>query len=106
VEEQPVKALFRDPHHPYTAALLSALPERAVVGERLPSIAGVVPGQHDRPTGCLFAPRCSFATPECDKGVTRQGVDLGRTLCNYPLEHGKPLGHPGIAATQAAGGAA
>jgi dipeptide transport system ATP-binding protein len=106
VEEQPVKNLFRDPHHPYTAALLSALPERAEVGQRLPSILGVVPGQHDRPSGCLFAPRCAFATPECDRGVKRQGPELGSALCNYPLEAGKPLGHPGLVATESAGGLA
>ncbi len=39
VEEQKVRGLFADPHHPYTAALLSALPERAV-GRKLPSIPG------------------------------------------------------------------
>jgi dipeptide transport system ATP-binding protein len=103
VEEQPVRALFRDPHHPYTAALLAALPERAKVGQRLPSIAGVVPGQHGRPTGCLFAPRCGFATVECDRGVVRQGPELGLALCNYPLKDGKPLGHPGIMAVETAG---
>ncbi|MBB4522315.1 ABC transporter ATP-binding protein [Rhizobium leguminosarum] len=103
VEEQPVRALFRDPHHPYTAALLAALPERAKVGQRLPSIAGVVPGQHGRPTGCLFAPRCGFATVECESGVVRQGPELGLALCNYPLKDGKPLGHPGIMAVETAG---
>ncbi|ARO22606.1 ABC transporter ATP-binding protein [Rhizobium sp. S9] len=103
VEEQPVKALFRDPHHPYTAALLAALPERAQVGQRLPSIAGVVPGQHGRPTGCLFAPRCGYATVECERGVVRQGPELGLALCNYPLKDGKPLGHPGVMANETAG---
>ncbi|AGS20601.1 ABC transporter ATP-binding protein [Rhizobium etli] len=103
VEEQPVRALFRDPHHPYTAALLAALPERAQVGQRLPSIAGVVPGQHGRPTGCLFAPRCGYATVECDRGVVRQGPELGRALCNYPLKDGKPLGHPGVMVNETAG---
>ncbi|MBX5143067.1 ABC transporter ATP-binding protein [Rhizobium lentis] len=103
VEEQPVKALFRDPHHPYTAALLAALPERAEVGQRLPSIAGVVPGQHGRPTGCLFAPRCGYATVECERGVVRQGPELGRALCNYPLKDGKPLGHPGVMRVETAG---
>ncbi|QKK24975.1 ABC transporter ATP-binding protein [Rhizobium hidalgonense] len=103
VEEQPVRALFRDPHHPYTAALLAALPERAEVGQRLPSIAGVVPGQHGRPTGCLFAPRCGYAAVECDRGVVRQGPELGLALCNYPLKDGKPLGHPGVMAVETAG---
>jgi dipeptide transport system ATP-binding protein len=94
VEEQPVIELFADPHHPYTAALLSALPERAVAGGRLPSIAGVVPGAHDRPTGCLFSPRCKFATDLCRQTARRQGPDLGSALCNYPLVHGAPQGHP------------
>ena len=94
VEEQPVVELFSDPHHPYTAALLAALPERAVAGGRLPSIAGVVPGFHDRPTGCLFSPRCAYATDLCRQGVVRQGPELGSVLCNYPLVEGKPQGHP------------
>jgi dipeptide transport system ATP-binding protein len=94
VEEQPVVELFADPHHPYTAALLSALPERAVAGGRLPSIAGVVPGAHDRPTGCLFSPRCKFVTDLCRQTAKRQGPDLGSALCNYPLIHGMPQGHP------------
>lgn len=90
VEEQKVGGLFSDPHHPYTAALLSALPERAV-GRKLPSIPGVVPGQYDRPSGCLFSPRCSFADDHCRKSVDRQSADLGEALCNYPLSKGKPL---------------
>ena len=90
VEEQPVAELFRDPHHPYTAALLSALPERAT-GRELPSIKGVVPGQYDRPTGCLFAPRCGFVTPECRVSVARQDQDLGLALCNHPLSGGRPI---------------
>ncbi len=91
VEEQPVKGLFEDPHHPYTAALLSALPERAT-GRKLPSIPGVVPGQFDRPSGCLFSPRCTYAAEACSRGVERQGAALGHALCNFPLKGGKPLG--------------
>jgi dipeptide transport system ATP-binding protein len=90
VEEQPVKALFADPHHPYTAGLLASLPERAVEGARLPSIPGVVPGQFDRPPGCLFAPRCSFADAACLTKPPRQGPALGNALCFYPLISGEP----------------
>ncbi|MGE0212238.1 MAG: ABC transporter ATP-binding protein [Parvibaculaceae bacterium] len=94
VEEQPVQGLFADPHHPYTAALLSALPERARE-RRLPSIAGVVPGQFDRPPGCLFSPRCRFATDLCRTVVPpRQPEALGRALCHYPLLDGRATGHP------------
>ena len=84
VEEQPVGGLFSNPHHPYTAALLSALPERAK-GRKLPSIPGVVPGQYDRPPACLFAPRCEFVTERCNTGVVRQSPELGAALCNYPV---------------------
>lgn len=98
VEEQPVRELFADPHHPYTAALLSALPERATT-RRLPSIPGVVPGQYDRPAGCLFSPRCSFVTERCvEKAPVTQGQAAGYALCHYPLNQGKPVGHPGPAA--------
>ncbi len=89
VEEQGVRALFSDPHHPYTAALLSALPERAK-SRHLPSIPGVVPGQYDRPPGCLFEPRCSFATQDCRAGAKRQDATFGHALCNHPLTGGKP----------------
>jgi dipeptide transport system ATP-binding protein len=81
VEEQPVANLFATPRHPYTAALLSALPERSQ-GRRLPSIPGVVPGQFDRPKGCLFSPRCSFATDLCRS--TEPVMNSG-ALCHYPL---------------------
>ena len=94
VEEQPVKALFAEPHHPYTAALLAALPERAAT-RHLPSIPGVVPGQFDRPVGCLFSPRCTFATDTCrTTPPPRQPARLGSALCHYPLVKGVPSGHP------------
>lgn len=101
VEEQEVKALFRDPHHPYTAALLAALPERAAGGSRLPSIPGVVPGPGDRPPACLFEPRCAYATERCRQHVEKQGAALGHALCNYPLVGGVPKGHPGAAGADA-----
>ncbi len=100
VEEQDVKGLFADPHHPYTAALLAALPERAT-SKRLPSIAGVVPGQFDRPPGCLFAPRCQFATGLCETTAPPPaGPALGNALCHYPLRHGVPMNHPGRKAAE------
>ena len=81
VEEQPVAQLFATPRHPYTAALLAALPERAHA-RRLPSIPGVVPGQFDRPVGCLFSPRCIYATDLCR--TTQPAMNSG-ALCHYPL---------------------
>jgi dipeptide transport system ATP-binding protein len=90
VEEQEVRELFANPHHPYTDALLAALPERATT-RKLPSIPGVVPGQFDRPSGCLFSPRCAHADDHCRR--VRPGVApaaLGYARCHYPLVHGVP----------------
>ncbi|MGB5557406.1 MAG: ABC transporter ATP-binding protein [Paracoccaceae bacterium] len=85
VEEQPVDALFATPHHPYTAALLAALPERATT-RHLPTIPGVVPGQFDRPAGCLFSPRCKFADDKCrTQPPPPQPPELGYARCFYPL---------------------
>ncbi|MCB1336748.1 MAG: ABC transporter ATP-binding protein [Maritimibacter sp.] len=85
VEEQQVRPLFATPHHPYTAALLAALPERATE-RRLPTIPGVVPGQFDRPAGCLFSPRCTFADERCrTQAPPVQGPELGLARCHYPV---------------------
>jgi dipeptide transport system ATP-binding protein len=65
VEMQPAEHLFERPHHPYTAALLEALPERSAGRRRLTTISGVVPGVDDRPHGCLFSPRCPYADDRC-----------------------------------------
>lgn len=91
VEEQDVRSLFADAHHPYTHALLSALPERANT-RKLPSIPGVVPGQFDRPSGCLFSPRCAFANDRCRSVPPMpQAPQLGHARCHYPLSDGAPL---------------
>jgi len=91
VEANGVRDLFADPHHPYTAALLAALPERATQ-RRLPAIRGVVPGQFDRPKGCLFAPRCGFVFERCRREAPRPApASLGRALCHTPLSEGVPL---------------
>jgi dipeptide transport system ATP-binding protein len=86
VEQGEVNALFQSPRHPYTAALLNALPERNVEHGRLPTIPGVVPGYYDRPHGCLFHPRCQNAQPRCREeapGLATNGCELVR--CHFPL---------------------
>lgn len=86
MEEQSATDLFASPQHPYTAALLAALPERSEGATRLATIPGVVPGLYDRPKGCLFSPRCAYAT-EHSRNVR---PDLrpwagGKIRCHYPL---------------------
>ena len=86
VERQDVLGLFDHPHHPYTAALLAALPSRAAEGTRLASIPGVVPSQFDKPSGCLFHPRCGYADERCVRiEPVPAGPELGMALCHYPL---------------------
>jgi dipeptide transport system ATP-binding protein len=90
VEVNTTARLFAQPHHPYTAALLAALPERATQ-RRLPAIPGVVPGLADRPRGCLFSPRCVFANEHCRTTLPAVAADaLGRARCHTPLLDGVP----------------
>jgi len=85
VEANDTRALLAHPHHPYTAGLLAALPEHAA-GRRLRSIPGVVPGLHDRPHGCLFAPRCALANDLCRTTPPHLAdAALGRALCHTPI---------------------
>ena len=91
VESASAADLFADPHHPYTAALLAALPEHAASREgRLAAIPGLVPGQFDRPPGCVFAPRCSFVQARCEIAPSHASAELGGALCHTPLRSGVP----------------
>jgi oligopeptide/dipeptide ABC transporter ATP-binding protein len=69
VEHAPVDAIFHDPKHPYTRALLHSIPRlRDRTRARLTPIAGAVPHPYDRPTGCPFHPRCpEFMAGRCDR---------------------------------------
>ena len=92
VEVAETEALFAHPRHPYTAALLDALPERAQDRSRLPTIPGTVPGIDDRPEGCLFTPRCRFATSRC--GADHPALQDG-ARCHYRLDDaGCPTNRP------------
>ncbi len=85
MEERAASRIFASPQHPYTAALLSAMPERHVEGGRLATIPGLVPGLGDRPAGCLFAPRCADATARCSQRPQLRTWDEGLVRCHYPL---------------------
>ncbi len=66
VEEAPVRALFKAPAHPYTQALLRAMPGSTHSARRLEPIEGQVPSLRDMPPGCAFAPRCAWRHDACD----------------------------------------
>ena len=89
VEQQEVEGLFSTPRHPYTNALLNALPERSLGLDRLPTIEGVVPGAGDRPNGCLFSPRCEFAQDDCEAQIPPLvGTGTNTLRCFHPVDHG------------------
>ena len=87
VEAQHVPALFERPHHPYTEALLASIPEHSRGARRLPTLAGVVPGQHDRPRGCLLSPRCPQVGADClaARPALRAMPDGSQVRCVRPL---------------------
>jgi oligopeptide/dipeptide ABC transporter ATP-binding protein len=64
VEWGPVRAIFKSPSHPYTRALIRAVPrvDRAAAMEPIP---GALPSLLAPPLGCRFAPRCALAVAEC-----------------------------------------
>jgi dipeptide transport system ATP-binding protein len=96
MEERAAADLFTSPQHPYTTALLAARPESRI-GERLATIPGSVPSLLERPRGCLFSPRCAYATPLTDtvRPDLRPWVG-GAVRCHYPL--GDPTRDARIAA--------
>jgi peptide/nickel transport system ATP-binding protein/oligopeptide transport system ATP-binding protein len=69
VELSPAKELLRRPLHPYTKALMNAVPKLAGGANRLSAIPGNVPRIGDFPPGCRFAPRCPMAKPECSRKI-------------------------------------
>jgi peptide/nickel transport system permease protein len=65
VEQAAAEVVFDRPRHPYTEALLGADPHGATPGMPLPAIPGTVPAPGHWPSGCRFADRCRYVTPEC-----------------------------------------
>ncbi|MFT0531932.1 dipeptide ABC transporter ATP-binding protein [Castellaniella hirudinis] len=96
VESGPANEIFRTPRHPYTQALLRALPEFSKDSDRLVSLPGVVPGRYDRPKGCLLSPRCPYATDRCrTEEPALRGPEGRQVKCHTPLnDQGQPVEAP------------
>ncbi|HEY1611518.1 MAG TPA: ABC transporter ATP-binding protein [Paraburkholderia sp.] len=93
IETNRVPLIFSAPHHPYTEALLAAIPEHNKGTRRLAALPGMVPGRDDRPRGCLFAPRCRYVVDDCNRGrpALAPVADAGgeaRARCIKPLNVG------------------
>ena len=68
VESGRMEEVLRTPQHPYTRALLAALPHPGLERGRLSNLPGRVPDLVRPPPGCRFAPRCERAQADCDQG--------------------------------------
>ncbi|HEX8589441.1 ABC transporter ATP-binding protein [Pseudomonas sp.] len=85
VEVGHVPQLFVAPAHPYSEALLAAIPEHSMGAERLATLPGIVPGRYDRPHGCLLSPRCPYVQENCRQqrpALDPKAQSLAR--CFYP----------------------
>jgi oligopeptide/dipeptide ABC transporter ATP-binding protein len=85
VEEGPADALF-SPLHPYTLALLGAIPGKDKRGKKLENIGGKVPSIEDRFPGCPFAPRCKKAQSVCTQEFPA-ALEAGgkrKVYCHFP----------------------
>ena len=70
MEEGTTEEIFENPTHPYTRALLHAIPKcESGCRERLEPIPGMAPSLANPPEGCPFVTRCKFACEECKKEV-------------------------------------
>lgn len=95
MEERKAADLFAQPMHPYTSALMAAMPENSDGSGHLATIAGVVPGLNDRPKGCLFAPRCVHAQGEaCNRRPELLHFESGAVRCHFPLSTGAATKQP------------
>jgi peptide/nickel transport system ATP-binding protein len=65
VEEAPTEEVFARPNHPYTQALLTAVPSLDQRRRRFTAIEGEIPSPLSPPEGCTFHPRCPHAMPRC-----------------------------------------
>ena len=87
VEEGPADEVVRNPRHPYTQALIEAIPvpDPAYVREEsIIQLQGEPPSAIDPPSGCRFRTRCPFATEECQTEPALVG-GVHRVACHFPL---------------------
>ena len=68
-ETADTRTIFYKPRHPYTVALLTAVPSLALRKDKLAVIPGTIPNLIEPPTGCRFHPRCEYAKTECAKKI-------------------------------------
>jgi peptide/nickel transport system ATP-binding protein len=86
VEAGDVRAIYRAPRHPYTKALLAAIPHLGRRRRRLEALAGQPPSLIDPPSGCRFAARCPVRMPRCAESPPTFEVSRGHTAACWLAE--------------------
>jgi peptide/nickel transport system permease protein len=92
VEELPATHLLTSARHPYTQALIAAVPTLATPRDRrLAGIPGATPSPRNRPSGCRFSPRCPLADRHCEAAAppTTTLGSAHRVAC-YRAEDSRP----------------
>jgi len=85
VEEGVIESLY-SPKHPYTRALVNAIPHKDKCGKNLENIPGKIPSVEDQLPGCPFKPRCTRAKPICGESFPQfKDTELNKVYCHFPF---------------------
>ncbi len=97
VELAPAETLFTTPRHPYTRALMEAIPDLEMTGRQRIPVGGEVPSPISPPSGCPFHPRCPLADDRCKAErpvlIPARGTGESLTAC-HAVEEGRDGGVP------------
>jgi peptide/nickel transport system ATP-binding protein len=89
-ELAPAAAIFKEPRHPYTKALLSAIPKLGAKKAKHIRLKGEVPTPINLPSGCVFHGRCDYADERCVREIPRSTVlPSGAMVACHRVEEGK-----------------
>lgn len=86
VESGPTREIFKDPHHPYTIALLESIPSFTREKGKLATIPGSVPQLINPPKGCRFHPRCKYKTDICETRPVMQKIGEDRYVACFHVD--------------------
>jgi len=95
VENGTPDEIFSSPKHPYTEALISAVPQADPdVAKNHQTLIGEIPNPSNPPTGCYFHPRCAYATDECKK--TNPGLTIDKSGRSFSCHHANDIKLKGL----------